>query len=81
MAETCGRFTTCFYAIVSNYSAVVCMDNVKYMPRLKRVEDLNDVNKRSLYFANVDFMNVTERCTTYLYADLCTRVSVLYIIS
>lgn len=52
-----------------------------YIPRLKRVEDLNDVNKRSLYFANVDFMNVTERRTAYLYADLCTRVSILYIIS
>jgi hypothetical protein len=81
MAETRGRFTMFLYVIVSNYSAVVCMNNVKYIPRLKRVEDLNDVNKRSLYFANVDFMNVTERRTAYLYADLCTRVSVLYIIS
>ena len=31
MAETCGRFTTCLYVIVSNCSDVVCMDNVKYV--------------------------------------------------
>jgi len=59
----------------------VCMDNFKYLRSLKRVEDLIDINKRSFYFAYVDFMNVTERRTAYLYADLCTRVSVLYTIS
>jgi len=59
----------------------VWIDNFKYLRRLKHVEDLTDINKRSLYFAYVDFINVTERRTAYLYADLCTRVSVLYIIS
>jgi hypothetical protein len=59
----------------------VCMDNFKFLRRLKHVEDLTDINKRSLYFAYVDFMNVTERRTAYLYADLCTRVPVLHIIS
>jgi hypothetical protein len=53
------------------------MGNFKYLRKLKRVEDLNDVNKRSLYFAYVDFMNVTERRTAYLYADFCKRVSAL----
>jgi len=57
------------------------MYNFKYLRRLKHVEDLNGVNKRSLYFAYVDFMNVSERFTAYLYADLCTRISVLHIIS
>jgi len=46
MAEACRRYTTCFYVIVSIRAQLyVCMDNFKYLRRLKRVEDLIDINK------------------------------------
>ena len=69
----CSCMYVCMYECM-----YVCMDNFKYLRRLKRVEDLIDINKRSLYFAYVDFMNVIEQCTAYLYAGLCTSVCTLH---
>jgi hypothetical protein len=65
MAETC----VCVYPVRVQLYVLVCRDNFKYLRRLKRVEDLIDISKRSLYLAYVDFMNVIEGRTEYLYAD------------